>query len=352
MNVAFYLPQFHPLPVNDEFWGKGFTEWTNVAKAVPLFHKHQQPRFPAELGYYDLRVSEVQELQSNLALTHGVDAFCYWHYWFDGKPLMNRPVESMLTNSAIKINFMFGWANQSWTGTWHGLDKKVMLTQDYGRSYDIKQHFNYMLPFFKDSRYVKVDKKPVLYIFRPSEIPDIRLFTSTWNNYAKAEGFNGMFFIAERSRLLPYFQPDNHNYLSTGFDLVVRTELPAYIDFKAKLSNRLRKLLRGGPTVFKYATIGQMSELAELPSKEIRAVYPNWDHSPRSGRRAIVLIDDDPQVFAQHLAQAIDISNERNIPNEFVFIKSWNEWAEGNYLEPDRLNGKAYLEAVAQCLRR
>ena len=197
--IAFYLPQFHPIPENDKWWGKGFTEWTNVGKAKPLFRGHYQPRVPADLGYYDLRIPEVRESQANMAKSFGIDGFCYWHYWFgNGKRLLERPFNEVLQSGRPDFPFCLAWANQSWQGISHGIkNKKILIEQLYPGKEDYINHFNSLLPAFKDSRYIRINDKPVFVIYKPLDIPKIQEFILLWNNLALQNGLKGIFFISQ-----------------------------------------------------------------------------------------------------------------------------------------------------------
>ena len=189
--LAFYLPQFHPIPENDEWWGRGFTEWRNVAKARPLYGRHYQPRIPADLGMYDLRVPETRAAQADLARAYGVEAFCYWHYWFAGRRILERPFNDVLRMKEPNFPFCLAWANQTWTGIWHGLHDKILIEQTYPGREDYIAHFRAVLPAFLDDRYVRVDGKPLFYVYVPKELPNSREFTDLWRELALEAGFNG-----------------------------------------------------------------------------------------------------------------------------------------------------------------
>ena len=344
--IAFYLPQFHPTPENNEWWGQGFTEWTNVTKSRPLFIGHSQPRYPTSLGYYDLRVSETRAAQSDLAVTHGISAFCYWHYWFAGRRILERPFNEVLESGNPSVGFCLGWANQSWTGSWYGAHKRVLLEQTYPGETDNEAHFNAVLPAFLDSRYIKVNGCPLFYIFQPSSMPNIRQFVMQWQFLAKKHGFKGIYFVGERSQLLAGFIPSSGFHEEYGFNATVVTRLPATESIQSKIHNIFRRKLLGGPNVFRYqAKYKALSDDRPLVNV-YPAIYPNWDHSPRSGRRGIVLTGHTPTKFSNHYEYAMSIGLANKDEEQFVFIKSWNEWAEGNYLEPDRLWGNQFLEVL------
>lgn len=197
--IALYLPQFHPIPENDGWWGKGFTEWRNVGKAQPLFRGHYQPRVPADLGYYDLRVSEAREAQAEMAKKYGVEGFCYWHYWFgNGKRLLERPFQEVLLSGSPDYPFCLAWANESWKGFFHGVNgRETLIEQQYGSEDDYKEHFYSLLPAFKDPRYIRVDGKPLFMIYSPLSLPDARSFISLWQKLAYENGIAGVHFVAQ-----------------------------------------------------------------------------------------------------------------------------------------------------------
>ena len=353
--IAFYLPQFHPIPENDEWWGKGFTEWTNVAKAKPLFRGHYQPHIPADLGFYDLRVPETREAQASLAREHGIEAFCYYHYWFAGKRILERPFDEVLKSGHPDFPFCLCWANQSWTGIWHGAPNRVLIEQTYPGEDDHRRHFDYLLRAFTDQRYVRVDGKPLFMFYIPDELPEPKRLTDLWRELAIRAGLPGLFLVAES-------QSPDWNPKEWGFDAVASVRLPPRsIDYGDEdvLEDPLRKLryrvadLRRLPTIHQYEHV--IDHLVVEPTPGIESfpcVIPNWDNTPRSGTNGMVLNGSTPELFRKHLRKALrrtaDVPKERRI----VFIKSWNEWAEGNYLEPDLRHGHGYLEAIRDELAR
>jgi lipopolysaccharide biosynthesis protein len=346
--VAFHLPQFHPIPENDEWWGPGFTEWTNVAKARPLFHGHAQPHLPADLGFYDLRVAETRDSQAELAGAAGVSAFCYWHYWFAGRRILQRPVDEIIGSGDPDFPFCLGWANQTWTGIWHGAPHRVLLEQTYPGAADDQAHFDHLLPAFTDPRYLTVDGRPVFYVFRPEQLPDPAEWTARWQAMAKAAGLPGMYLIAEVSDLLGY-GPSYVDVRSDGWDVGVYVRLPVRQDRVSLLKMRLRRKVRGGPEVFPYDV-----KRADVPkavrSQVLPCVYPNWDNTPRSARGGVVLTGSSPTAFGQQLRGAIGELGERTGEERLLFLKSWNEWAEGNYIEPDQEFGSGWLQALQGAL--
>jgi len=344
--LAFYLPQYHPIPENDEWWGKGFTEWTNVTKAVPLFRGHHQPNLPSELGFYDLRVSEVREAQAELARIYGVDGFIYWHYWFgNGKQLLERPFREVLESGTPDFPFCLAWANQSWTGIWHGLKDHILIEQLYPGEEDYRAHFNHLLPAFRDPRYIKIGNKPLFVVFTPDCLPDAGVYTHLWNRLAVEAGFDGMYFIGIHQL---YW-----NHRDVGFDEKTIHQPGQFVDVLEK--NRpagqpsfLRTLFRqAGPKVIDYRELVAANDFTKLEGQDfLPTVVPNWDNTPRSGNAGWVFRGSTPELFRQHLESAVKFVQNRTSGARIVFLKSWNEWAEGNYVEPDRRWGRAYLEAI------
>jgi hypothetical protein len=347
--IAFYLPQFHPTPENSEWWGAGFTEWTNTAKATPLFRGHRQPRIPADLGFYDLRLAETRAAQSSLAKEYGVDAFCYWHYWFgNGKRILERPFEEVLASGAPDHGFCLGWANQTWTGIWHGADDRVLIEQTYPGIEDERAHFEHLLPAFTDPRYVTIDGRPLFYIFRPEQLPDAAGFVDRWRAMALEAGLPGIYLVAEVSDLLGR-GPRYTRIGEDGFDAGVYVRLPAQTSRADVLRMRLQRKLLKSPERYRYAA--QLPQPpSDVRSKVHPCVYPNWDNTPRAGRRGLVVEGNSPQAFEGHVREAVQMTQEWPETERMIFVKSWNEWAEGNHLEPDIHGGRANLEAFASGL--
>ncbi|HEY2645172.1 MAG TPA: glycoside hydrolase family 99-like domain-containing protein [Galbitalea sp.] len=343
--VAFYLPQFHPIPENSSWWGPGFTEWTNAARARALFRGHVQPHLPSELGFYDLRLAESREAQSELALAHGVEAFCYWHYWFGaGSRILERPFNEVLAAGTPGISFCLGWANQSWTGIWHAAENLVLREQTYPGPEDDQAHFDTILPAFRDERYLRVDGKPVFYVFRPEELPDAGEFVDRWQGMAKAAGLDGLYLVAEVSDLLGD-GPRYRTMADDGFDAGAYMRLPAHKDRVSTLRMRVRRKL-GGPEVYPYSTDPGLWDPVKADPKLQPSVFPNWDNTPRSGARGLVLTNTSPERFAVNVDTAVGTLDGRPVSERLLWIKSWNEWAEGNYLEPDLQHGRAWLETL------
>lgn len=341
--AALYLPQFHPIPENDAWWGPGFTEWTNVRSARPLFRGHRQPVVPGELGYYDLRDPEVRERQAALARDHGVTAFCYWHYWFAGHQLLERPFAEVLRSGAPTLPFFVGWANQSWTGVWHGDPGRILIEQTYPPD-DDRAHFDALRPAFEDPRYLRIDGRAALLIFCPQDLPDPPRFVERWRKMAEAAGLGGLYLVAWVEGRPWGVQYGTHD--RDGFDAALYVEFPFERTPGARLRGYLRaKDERFGPLRYPYAADLPVPRTA-LAGVVHQSAQPNWDNTPRSARRGVVALDTSPDRFERHLAQAIARERAHGPDRQLVVIKSWNEWAEGNYLEPDERFGRGWLEAV------
>ncbi len=353
--IAFYLPQFHPIPENDEWWGKGFTEWTNVAKAKPLFPGHHQPNLPADLGFYDLRVPETRIAQADLARQHGIEGFCYWHYWFGGRRILQRPFEEVLESGEPNFPFCLAWAVPSWTGVWYGEQERILIEQTSSNREDYERHFAAVLPALRDRRYICVDGKPLFLIFFPEEIPNLRAFTEVWRDLANSVGLKGLYLLATDT---PSF-----DYASYGFDGLV-PEHPNSIltalnmrpapktTLMRRAINRVLKYVKNGqhpgPTIVPYSEAIKLAfRLFNRADPNLYpCVLPSWDNTPRSGANGLVLQGSSPELFRAHLREAITLVAERRPEHRLVFLKAWNEWAEGNYMEPDQRFGHDYLEVV------
>jgi hypothetical protein len=337
--IAFYLPQFHPTAENDAFWGAGFPEWTHVASANPLYRGPRQPKIPGELGFYDLRTPETREAQAGLARAHGIAGFFYWHYWFAGRRLLRRPFEEVLASGKPDFPFCLGWANESWTGRWHNPPERILCEQTYGGRADFEAHFETVLPALRDPRYLRVEEHPLFAVYRPNELPDAKAFCDLWRALAARAGLPGLHLVGFGHRR---WDPTQH-----GFDASILhgIHLPGLRKSTRGWRGRLRAL-RGRPVVYSYRRFVERG----LPEVASPLDYPvalsNWDNTPRAGKRGIVLEGGTPELFRQHLREAIGRVASRRPDQRIVFLKSWNEWAEGNYVEPDRQFGTAYLEVI------
>ena len=360
--IAIYLPQYYPIPENDSVWGKGYTEWICTAKAKPLFRGHYQPRIPADLGFYDLRVPEVREAQAELAKAAGIEGFMYWHYWFGkGRRLLERPFDEVLSTGQPDFPFCLGWANHSWTtSTWKALghfrpQNNMIVEQTYPGDEDIVAHFNNVLPAFKDRRYITVSGKPLFVIWAPMEIPDFKHFKDMWNDMAVANGLKGVFFVGMTSCLEEKYS----QLFNVGFDAIIpgymwqaETKLQSkFIKYglnliREKLDDRFVPLAK-----YDYGKIIKLLS-SDLDKREdvFPSVIPQWDRSPRSGRKAIIYYGSTPDLFKKHVQNVLDKIRDKPMDKRIMFIRSWNEWGEGNYIEPDQKYGTGYLDVLRDVL--
>ncbi len=355
--IAYYLPQFHPTKENDEWWGKGYTEWTTVAKAKPLFKGHVQPKIPADLGFYDLRLPIVKEQQAELAREAGVDAFCYWHYWFgNGRQLLEEPLQEVIRTGKPDFPFCLGWANHTWhKKIWNSevsrLDQTILVEQTYPSLQDYKDHFYKMLPAFKDKRYYRIDNKLVFLVYVVPDVKDLDKFIAIWQDLAKENGLPPFYFIGHVNddKEIEYAR-------QFAFDhLVLENHFPA-MSSKIMNINRAKTVLsmffRKPLSVYKYADfISKLDyHLVEENNDIFPTVYPNWDTSPRRGAGGRILIDATPELFKNHVNRVLDILKDKDEQEKVIFLKSWNEWGEGNYMEPDLEFGKQRIQALHDAL--
>jgi hypothetical protein len=355
--IAFYLPQFHPISENDKWWGKGFTEWTNVGKAKPLFKGHYQPRVPADLGYYDLRMPEIREAQAQMAREAGIEGFMYWHYWFgNGKRLLEEPFCDVLTSGKPNFPFCLGWANESWKAkSWNSNSRdKILIEQLYPGVHDYEQHFFAVLTAFKDNRYITINGKPIFLIYQPFQIPSIKEFIQQWNYLAKSNGLLGIYFIAR----IEVHRFSDYNYLiENGVDAITMDRISAVeINMPKIIRNPLRYLrkLFNKPLIIPYKKASRhfTNKKQDILPNVFPSIIPNWDHSPRSGTRATILHESTPDLFERHVERTLEAIKNKPEQLKVVFLKSWNEWGEGNYIEPDVKFGKLYLEKLRNCINR
>jgi len=352
--IAFYLPQFHPIPENNEWWGPGFTEWVNVAKARPLFRGHKQPHIPADLGFYDLRMPEIREAQANLAKEAGIEGFCYWHYWFgNGRQLLERPFNEVVDSGTPDFPFCIAWANHSWyKKKWNpdstGKDT-LLIEQIYPGVEDYIAHFNSLLKAFKDKRYIRVNGKLFFMIYAPLDFAEIKQFIGTWRELAKENGLDDFYFVGEQ-----YAGRNTDQILNMGFDAVYNESL---LGIHARLSN-IRKIIEiiqtkifKMPRQYKYSkALKYFNTEEERNICKIPGIKPNWDHTPRSKNNGTVLTGSTPELFYKHVINTLDLVKDKPYENQLIFLKSWNEWGEGNYMEPDLEHGKDYIKALKRAI--
>jgi glycosyltransferase involved in cell wall biosynthesis len=346
--LAFYLPQFHPIPENDEWWGKGFTEWTNVARAKPLFPGHYQPHLPADLGFYDLRLPETAQAQAELAERYGLAGFCYWHYWFGGKRLLERPFDQALTLGRPDFPFCLAWANESWSRRWLGEDRAVLMRQTYAEE-DDREHARWLIRAFEDRRYVRVGGRPLFLIYRPRDLPHPQRTAEVFRSECVRRGVAEPYLVGINGHA-----PDL-DCRTLGFDGTVDFEpqlaaLPDHLADGGSLA-RLRRNLRHGvlSSRLKVCDYRELRFLTRRMKKDFpvySCAFVGWDNTPRRGRDGIVVVNSKPSHFEAGLADLVRQASRRPDDQRIVFVNAWNEWAEGNHLEPDLKHGLAYLEAV------
>ena len=368
--ICFYLPQFHPTPENDAWWGKGFTEWTNVTKARPHFRGHYQPHLPADLGFYDLRLPEAREAQADLARQYGIHAFCYYHYWFHGWRMLPRPFQEVLDSGRPDFPFCLCWANENWSRNWDGGNRELLMGQDYSPE-DDRRHIEWLLQAFEDSRYVQIDGRPVMLVYRATYLPEPRRMTDLWRDAARRRGFPDLYLCRVEA-----LAADEGDPRSLGFDAAVEFQ-PDFSLLGSRLLKRrgrwgramadffrrvpglrrgrdlAREVIPSRPAqhVFRYSDVVEwMLAKAAVPYRRFPGVTPSWDNTARRGRNALVLHRSTPELYEGWLAEVLRRHSDVRPEENLVFINGWNEWAEGNHLEPDLRFGRAYLEATRRAL--
>lgn len=367
--IPFYLPQFHTIPENDEWWGKGFTEWVNVKKAKPLYKGHNQPRIPLDENYYDLSQLNTLKWQCRIAKEHGIYGFAMYHYWFNGHKLLEKPMEMLLSHPEIDMNYCISWANHDWTDAWKANDKapRTLIAHDFDDENDWVEHFNYMLPFFQDSRYMKENNKPILIIYIPNIISKLNKLLDVWTDMAKKAGFAGLTYIYQSAA-----SAMDHNWDRSKFDYGIEMN-PQYINLLLKrqdepqhvASSGLLKIVRQFKKLFR---IKRSLDFMNYKHKEVRRlsydicwedilshqpVAPNmlpcaftdWDNTPRHKINGYVYDGVSPEKFKEYFLRLLKKSKEEYV-SDMVFVFAWNEWAEGGYLEPDTAHGYGFLDAI------
>jgi len=335
--IAFYLTQFHPTAENDAWWGKGFTEWTNVTKARPLFEGHLQPHLPSDFGFYDLRVRETRHDQFRVARQYGIDGFCYHYYWFSGTRILNRPLDDMLADPDSDMPFCLCWANENWTRRWDAADHEVLIAQKYLPEDDLN-FIKSLVPFFEDTRYIRVDGKPFLIVYRPQHLPDARKSAQVWRDHCRSIGLGEIHICAALTH-------GNMDYVQYGFDSGV--EFPPH-NLRSDNVNRdikFHEAFRGN--VMQYSTVAQsyLDRTYDGP-RVFRTVFPSWDNTARTKDRANVVLNGVPDNYEYWLSTTIDRVSPSGEGEQLIFINAWNEWAEGCHLEPDRWFGHGFLQAT------
>jgi len=353
--LAFYLPQFHPITENNEWWGSGFTEWHSVIKARPLFKGHIQPKIPADLGFYDLRVPETRQSQADFAREAGVEGFCYWHYWFGGeKRLLEKPFNDVLESGNPDFPFCLGWANHNWyQKLWDpsGNGDKLLIEQQYLGKEDYENHFyKVLLPAFLDKRYIRVDDKPLFVIYSLDKKEAIKEIIEVWQELAFKNGLKGIFFVAVQRK------ETKKEIRNLGFDAMYRLQdyLKTYVNqtYLRKVVLFLKIKLFNSPRLISYEALSDNLYTDEDYEEDtIPIIVPNYDHTPRSGSRGFVITDSTPKLFAKQVKKACSYLMKKKDDHKLLFLVSWNEWGEGNYMEPDSIYGKEYIEALSSVIK-
>lgn len=338
--IAFYLPQYHPIPENDQWWGKGFTEWHNVKNARPQFKNHYQPHIPHNtIGYYDLRDRNFLIKQHDLAKQYGIYGFCYYYYFFDGKTLLDLPLKIIRNTPEIQTNYCLCWANENWTRAWYGQNKEILISNTYNED-NALNFIKTVSPYFQDDRYIKIDGKPLLLVYEPDLIHNTRNYAKVWRNYVESIGFRGIYLASVEALTLGV------NPAEYGFDAAVEFApdwTQAHLLSDRTISHR----------IFDYKeTIKNMMLKPEPDYTRFNCVFPSWDNTPRYKNSAITFINNNPGAFKYFLHATIEKTKNKFTPdNQFLFINAWNEWGEGCHLEPDQANGYAYLQILKELMQ-
>lgn len=353
--LAFHFPQFHPIPENDQLWGKGFTEWTNVTRGVPLFRGHYQPHLPADLGFYDLRCPETRQAQADLARQYGIYGFVYYHYWLHGTRLLERPVNEILRLGEPDFPFCFCWANEHWTRKWDGREDYILVRQDYSEEDDRNQILWLCENVFPDKRYLRINGRPLFMVYRALRLPDPRRTTEIWREEALKLGIGELYLC--RAETFPEEQGDP---AQIGFDAAVEFQ-PDWKNLGTPLrTSRLHTVLRklhlasrvyGEHRIYDYADVLERMLREETPPyKRFPGVTPRWDNSPRRKEGGVIFKNCTPELYEKWLSEVVKRFQPFSPEENLVFINAWNEWGEGNHLEPCQKWGLSYLEATRSAL--
>lgn len=335
--IAYYLTQFHPIEENDRWWGKGFTEWTNVTKAQPLYETHYQPHLPTDFGFYDLRVRETRRDQIRTAKQYGIDGFCYHYYWFSGKRILEQPLNDMLADPASDMPFCLCWANENWTRRWDAADHEVLIAQQYLPDDDLN-FIKELIPVFRDPRYIRVDGKPLLLVYRAQHLPDAAKTATIWRDYCRSIGLGEIHLCAALTH-------GNEDYNKFGFDSGV--EFPPHNLRNSTINESIAFYEPFRGTTMQFETIAKsFLERVYEGSRVFKTVFPSWDNTARTKERAVVVLNGTPDNYEHWLASTIDLVRRSGDTEQPVFINAWNEWAEGCHLEPDRRYGRGFLQAT------
>lgn len=354
--IAFYLPQYHPIPENDAWWGKGFTEWTNVTKAKPQFFGHYQPHLPADLGFYDLRLPEARQAQADLAKSYGIYGFCYYHYWFNGTRLLERPFNEVLASGIPDFPFCLCWANENWTRRWDGFEQNILIEQVYSEE-DDKAHLQWLATAFQDPRYIRINGKPLFLVYRASKIPDPLETAKIWREEAYRLGIGDIFLCKVES-----FPDEQGDPTLIGFDASVefqpdwmRLGWPLQRGRRWQLARKLRlaEQAYAENNIYDYSIMVEYMLAKPIPNyQRFPCVTPSWDNTPRRQKDATILHNSTPEAYERWLRAIIQNTLSKEFIEKLVFINAWNEWGEGNHLEPCQKWAHAYLEATQRALKQ
>lgn len=344
--IAFYLPQFHEIPENNAWWGKGFTEWTNVKPAMPQYEGHYQPHIPGELGYYNLLNPDIQKRQIELAKNYGVGGFCFHFYWFNGKTLLEKPIENYLKNQELDFPFCLSWANENWTRRWDGMESEILIEQKHTTEDDLA-FIQHVSKYMRDKRYIRIDNKPLLLVYRPGLLPSPNNTAERWRKWCRENGIGEIYLANVQS-----FEITDPNKI--GYDAAVEFPPGSFVPLN------VTRLFKTGSNDFKYTvydwkTVQMRCENYNLPEyKLFRGVCPSWDNTPRRKNKSIIYINHHPDDFENWVYKAAIDTCKRfeNTDERLVFVNAWNEWAEGAYLEPDEKYGYAYLQNIYNALQK
>jgi len=354
--VAFHLPQFHTIPENDQWWGPGYTEWRRVKAALPLFPNHNQPRFPQNNYYYNLLRIETHAWQQELARQHNIGAFCYYHYWFNGKQLLEKPLELILATPALSLPFCLAWANEPWTKNWDNNKGQLLVNQTYGDQQDWLHHIKRLTPFFQDPRYLRIDGHPVFIIYRSPSIPNLGEMLNTWNRYLHNNGLRKLRLLAMNTA---YDIEKRSNTIEGTIDFEPMYTLRHHMSYAHYLHRKFRTLLfitgsrlTGQPPFIRrrvsYTEVWKRILRRPVQPNHILGAFIDWDNTPRKGGKGVVFDGATPSVFCHYFKKQYQRAMQANHP--CIFINAWNEWSEGTYLEPDLRYGTGYLEAIRQTI--
>ena len=361
--IAFYLPQFHPIPENDAWWGQGFTEWRNVTCARPRFKGHHQPQLPADLGFYDLRLPESRQAQADMAAEYGIGGFCYYHYWFNGKMLLERPFDEVLQSGEPGLPFCLCWANEPWSRRWDGTDRDILMPQDYA-DYDAGKHIAWLAKAFRDQRYIRIHGKPFFLIYNSLHIPGLPETIKAWRAAAHREGIGELHLGAVLSQknsladLQGYdfdafieFHPNPRSQGPLKIGNLIRFILPRFVNLYLQWRRAAPSTLLTVRKIYSYRTmVANAKAQATTDHRVMPCVCPSWDNSARKRVNCAIMQNDAPALYGQWLRHALERVKGRPADEQIVFINAWNEWAEGCHLEPDLQFGRVFLEETAKIL--